>query len=197
MYKAMERANVSVRLTPVAMSEQAFRTMICGGQYGFTSYMLARFAPEFQVVLYLDGDATLLEAPSGGRSLRNVLYDRMFVNEKCVNQRFHLIESYVSPSEAHRVMQCALQVQQNVTQFHQMVEQCEVAFGHIAARADSAITMDVHHVQIEKELLMPGLQDCASDDTKFKVPTSDFIELHLSPKKKKPECACDQVLVNF
>ena len=65
----MRLRNTKITIIPLPTPSLAFQTLLCGGQYGYASYILARFAADFHVVQYFDGDATPLNVPAVRHSL--------------------------------------------------------------------------------------------------------------------------------
>ena len=174
-----------------------YRLNLCsaGGNMGFSSYVLARYAPDFHTLIYMDGDAIPLASPGQSNiRMQDVIYDRMYSNQMCLDQRFHLIEHQVleHDSAPQRVTECSIQLTQNETLWNKVLAKCEIAHGNVVARTDSAQSLDVHYIATDAVHLPPGVTIC-QEGKEFKIPTEHFVELHLTHKHREPVCQCFHV----
>merc|ERR1712115_9998 len=84
---------IKILLVPVVTPAYAFSHSVCADQYSFTPYLAARYASDYNVMIYADGDAVIIETNG---TLQEILYRRFFSNEstKCVGHRFSLVEHH-------------------------------------------------------------------------------------------------------
>merc|ERR550539_464931 len=135
---------IKILLVPVATPLYAFEHSVCGGQYTFTPYLAARYAADYNVMMYADGDTAMLEKD---RTLQEILYRRLFSDEnsKCVGHRMRLIEQYVAPENEEHALQCVHNLASNSALLNYATSNCLLAPGHIVARTDSIYAFNVHH----------------------------------------------------
>ena len=136
----------------------SFEKSVCGGQYTFAAYLAARYAADYHVMMYIDGDTAMIEGSD--RSLRDVLYERFFSEKssKCAGHRIRLIEQFVKEEDdkTKRILQCTEEVSLDVNKWKYINDNCHLKEGHIVARTDSILAMSVHHPDTDVEFAPEG-----------------------------------------
>mmetsp|Transcript_11741 Transcript_11741/g.17821 ORF Transcript_11741/g.17821 Transcript_11741/m.17821 type:complete len:704 (+) Transcript_11741:189-2300(+) len=187
---------VKLHIVPIVTPSISFEKSVCGGQYAFAAYVAARFAADYHLMMYVDGDTAMIEGSQ--RSLQEVLYERFFSknSSKCAGHRLRLIEQYVKPEDDRtvRVLQCTEDIALNKEKWEYINEKCHLKEGHIVARSDSILAMSVHHPDTDIEYAPEGVEDCITPGNKrtdrYFLKTDEFIQLHLRNRLRKDECVC-------
>ncbi|GFH46288.1 hypothetical protein CTEN210_02762 [Chaetoceros tenuissimus] len=155
--------NIKIHMIPVITPSIVFERTVCGGQYTFMAYLAARYAADYQVIMFLDGDATIVEGNSK-RTLNEMLYNRFFSknSSKCAGHRMRMIEQYVKPenSNTEKLLQCTQEVALDKNKWKYAMKNCNLAIGHIVARSDSIHAFSVHHPDTLPKYLPEGVEDC-------------------------------------
>ncbi len=187
---------IKLHIVPITSPSLSFEKSVCGGQYTFAAYLAARFAADYHVMMYLDGDTAMIEGSS--RSLQEILYERFFSknSSKCAGHRIRLIEQFVKPEDdrTERVLQCSADVALNEKKWKYANKHCHLKEGHIAARTDSILAMSVHHPDTNVEYVPEGIEDCITPGNKlndrYVIREDEFVQLHLRNRLRKDECVC-------
>jgi len=187
---------IRLHILPLTTPSIAFEKNVCGVQYAFTSYLAARFAADYQAIMYIDGDSAVIE--HNNRLLKEILYKRFFSpkSNKCVGHRFRLLEQFVKPEDESndRVLECSRQLSTNQTKWNYVNRHCNLKKGHIAVRADSIFEFNVHHPDTLREYLLQGVQDCimpGNEETKeYFFGHEEVVQIHLRNRKRKAVCTC-------
>jgi len=187
---------VKIHVVPITTPSMVFEKSVCGGQYSFAPYLAARFAADYQVMMFIDGDTAMVE--KGAQTIQSTLYDRFFSknSSKCAGHRLRLIEQFVKPEDEtiDRVLQCAHDLTSNPKKWEFAMKNCHLKEGHIVARTDSIYAFSVHHPDTLSEYLPEGVEDCITPGNKetdrYFLKESEFVQLHLRDRERKPECAC-------
>jgi hypothetical protein len=174
----------------------AFEKSVCGIQYQLTSYITARFAADYQVMIYTDGDTSFIEQT--GKTLQEILYDRLFspTAYRCVGHRFRLLEHYISPDidTVDHVLNCTYEISNNQDKWLDAVRNCQLKEGHIVARTDSIYELNVHHPDTLIDYVVPGVRDCISPGDQqpedYFLNTDELVQVHLRNRLRKEECSC-------
>ena len=183
---------IKVHVFPYLAQSMVSEKAVCGGQYAFGFYIAARYAADYHVMMYLDGDTILQEQ---SKTVPEAMYDRLFGqgNSKiCVGNSFHLVEQYVSPENdsPERVLECAHDLHLDVARRKSLVEECAWDQGHVVARSDSVHEFSVHFVGTLSNYLPSGVHNCHPRHSGYKFLESEMVQVHLRNREKKPECAC-------
>ena len=98
LMELMRHRQVKIHMVPIVTPSLAFEKTVCGVQYQFATYLAARYAADYHVIMFIDGDTAMMEQ---SQTLQSVLYDRFFSenSSKCAGHRLRLIEQYVKPEE--------------------------------------------------------------------------------------------------
>lgn len=187
---------ISLHIVPVASPSLSFEKSVCGGQYTFAAYVAARYAADYHVMMYIDGDTAMIEGSSG--SLRDVLYDRFFSEKstKCAGHRIRLIEQFVKPEDdkIKRILQCTEEVALDANKWKYLNDNCHLKEGHIVARTDSILAMSVHHPDTDTKYTPEGIEDCITpgnkENDRYFLKSNEFVQLHLRNRLRKDECVC-------
>lgn len=187
---------IRLHILPLTTPSIAFEKNVCGVQYAFTSYLAARFAADYQAIMYIDGDSAVIE--HNNRLLQEILYKRLFSlkSSKCVGHRFRLLEQFVKPEDESndRVLECTRQLSTNQTKWNYVNRHCNLKKGHIAVRADSIFEFNVHHPDTLREYLLQGVQDCimpGNEETKeYFFGHEEVVQIHLRNRERKAVCTC-------
>ena len=200
LMEVLRQREIKIHIVPIVTPSMAFEKNVCGGQYTFTAYLAARFAADYQVMMYIDGDTAMVEHGKNDSSstLQSILYDRFFSNKssKCSGHRLRLIEQYVKPADesVERVLQCTHDLSSDTKKWKYAMENCHLKEGHIVARTDSIYALSVHHPDTLPGYLPKGVEDCITKGNKetdrYFLKASEFVQLHLRNRERKPECAC-------
>jgi len=186
---------IKIRIVPIATPAIAFERSVCGGQYTFAPYLAARYAADYQVMMFIDGDTAMIE---GSQTLQQVLWNRFFSRNgsKCAGHRLRLIEQYVKPEfdSVQKVLECTHDLSADPEKWKYAMENCHLKEGHIAARTDSIYAFSVHHPDTLTAYVPRGIEDCIShgnkENDRYFLKESEFVQLHLRDRERKPECAC-------
>lgn len=189
--------NIRIHLTPyIAPAISALNT-VCGEQYGFATYLAARYAADFDAILFGDGDTVFLEAPSKNESIPSTFFNKLFSNSspKCVGHRIQMYEQHVPPKDEKtlsRVLQCSNDVRNDPEKWRYTIENCQLAKGNIVARTDSVLAFYVHQPFTLDEYITPGLHNCKGQRhySEYMIKESDIVQVHLRNRMRKEECSC-------
>jgi len=195
LYEVLGLRGIRLHVLPLTTTSVAFEKNVCGVQYAFAPYLAARFAADYQIMTYSDGDTAFIEHDY--RTLQHIFYDRFFSIEskKCVGHRFKLIEQYVKPeyTSVDNVLKCVEDLASNEEKWKYAVKNCDLKEGHIVTRTDSIQAFSVHHPDTFKTYLPPGLNDCVvhrdTGDGYF-ITADSVAQIHLRDRVRKVECAC-------
>ncbi|KAL7550701.1 hypothetical protein ACHAWF_013925 [Thalassiosira exigua] len=198
---------MKIQLVPIITPSLVFKKSVCGGQYPFMTFLAARYAPDYQVIMFGDGDTAMMEASN--RTLQSILYDRFFSQDsrKCAGHRLQLIDQFVKPGDesTHRVLQCTNDLSQNANQWTYAMNNCNLKAGNIVARTDSIYSFSIHHPETLSTYLPKGVEDCINssgghhfvlpqhrdkETDRYFVSEEEFVELHLRDRQRKQECSC-------
>lgn len=187
---------IKIHIVPITTPSLTFEKSVCGGQYTFAAYLAARFAADYHVIMYVDGDTAMIEGSE--RSLPEILYDRFFSknSSKCAGHRIRLIEQYVKPEDdrVERVLQCSEEASLNKAKWDYANANCHLKEGHIVARTDSIWAMSVHHPDTDIDFVPEGIEDCISpgnkENDRYFLKADEFVQLHLRNRIRKDECVC-------
>ena len=187
--------SIKIHLVPITTPSMAFERNVCGGQYSFAPYLAARFAADYQVMMFIDGDTAMVE---GSTTLQTVLYDRFFSknSSKCAGHRLRLIEQFVQPEHENieGVLQCTQDLSSHRDKWAYAMENCHLKEGHVVARTDSIYAFSVHHPDTLPGYLPKGVEDCITagnmETDRYFLKESEFVQLHLRDRERKPECTC-------
>lgn len=191
----LEKRDIKIQLVPFITPSISFENTVCGGQYAFAPYLAARYAPDFHVIMFIDGDTAIIEE---SKTLQEILFKRFFSQQstKCAGHRLRLIEQYVRPEDdsVDRVLQCAYDLKSKKNKWNYAMKNCHLKEGHIVARSDSIASFSVHHPDTLSEYLIDGLQDCITPGNKetdrYFLKEDEFVQLHLRDRERKKECTC-------
>jgi len=186
---------IKIHIVPLATPSIAFEKSVCGIQYAFTSYLAARFAADYHVMMYIDGDTAMLEK---SKTMQNIYFDRFFSEKsnKCVGHRFRLFEQYVRPEDDNidRVLQCTKELITDPKKWNYVSKNCHLKEGHVVARTDSIHEFNVHHPDTIEEYLPIGLKDCITpgnrETDEYFLTSNEIVQIHLRDRERKPECTC-------
>ena len=189
--------NIKIHMIPIITPSLVFEKSVCGGQYTFTPYLAARYAADYQVIMFIDGDTAMVEGNSK-RTLNEMLYDRFFSknSSKCAGHRMRLIEQYVKPenNNLEKVLQCTQDLALDKNKWKYAMENCHLKEGHIVARSDSIYAFNVHHPDTLKQYLPEGVEDCITPNNaitpRYFLSEDEFVQLHLRDRERKAECTC-------
>ena len=184
-------------MIPIITPSLVFEKSVCGGQYTFAPYLAARYAADYQVIMFIDGDTAMVEG-NNKRTLNEMLYDRFFSKDssKCAGHRMRLIEQYVKPenNNLEKVLQCTQDLALDKNKWKYAMENCHLKEGHIVARSDSIYAFNVHHPDTLKQYLPEGVEDCITPNNaitpRYFLSEDEFVQLHLRDRERKAECAC-------
>ena len=196
LHDVLRLREIKIHLVPITTPLIAFEKSVCGIQYAVTSYLAARFAADYQVMMYIDGDTAMIEHSS--QTLQEILYKRFYSQHsyQCVGHRFRLIEQFVRPEDESpdRVLECARQLSTNMTKWDYVNKNCNLKEGHIAARTDSIYELNVHHPDTLPHYLPPGLKDCISKGNKetqeYFFGQDEIVQIHLRNRQRDASCTC-------
>ena len=192
---------IKLHLFPFLIPSLVLEKSVCGGQYVFMSYLAARYAADYHVMMYLDGDTALL---SKHNTLREVMYNRFFFDQsgsdeerlqqpKCAGHRIQMVDQYV-PSEMNEkladVVQCSHGIETSPDQWRYVMNNCNLAAGHIVARTDSIYQFKVHWPETLDGYLPDGVEDCKQEDERWLLNEDEVIQVHLRDRMRKEECTC-------
>jgi len=192
----LQKRGIKIHIVPLVTPSIAFEKSVCGIQYQLTSYITARYAADYQVMIYADGDTSFIEHTS--KTLQEILYDRLFspTSYRCVGHRFRLLEQYIHPSldTVDLVLNCTYQVSTNKMKWLEAVRDCQLKEGHIVARTDSIYELNVHHPDTLADYVVPGVRDCISpgdqDPEDYFFNADELVQVHLRNRLRKEECSC-------
>merc|ERR1712176_1166946 len=150
---------IKILLVPVVTPSYAFEYSICADQYSFTAYLAARYASDYNVMIYADGDAVIIETDG---TLQEILYRRLFSTEstRCVGHRFPLVEHHIQETNEEYAAQCVRDLVTNEDKWHYALNNCKVVLGNIAARTDSIRNFNVHLTDTSGPNVPSGVRDC-------------------------------------
>jgi hypothetical protein len=131
-------------------------------------------------------------------TLQTVLYNRFFSKQstKCAGHRLRLIEQYVKPENEsiQKVLQCTQDLSSDRVKWKYAMENCHLKEGHVVARSDSIYAFSVHHPDTLPDYLPTGVEDCITpgneETDRYFLKESEFVQLHLRNRERKPECTC-------
>jgi hypothetical protein len=202
LMELLQYRKIKILMIPFFTPSLAFEKTVCGGQYSFTSYLAARYSPDYHVIIYADGDTAMVEG-TPSNTVQDILYERFFSAErsdKCVGHRMKLIEQFVKKEDEHpdRVLACTQELYENQTKWNYAMTNCHLAMGHVVARTDSIHIFNVHHPSTLIDFVPDGVEDCATrndglgekKDRRFFLTEKEFIQLHLRDRERKSECTC-------
>lgn len=186
---------IKIHMVPITTPSISFERSVCGGQYPFAPYLAARFAADYHVVMFIDGDTAIVE---NSKTLQSILYDRFFSknSSKCAGHRLRLIEQYVKPQDDNvdRLLQCTHDITSNPSKWRFAMKNCHLKEGHIVARTDSIYAFSVHHPDTLKYYLPKGVDDCITpgneESDRYFLKDDEFVQLHLRDRERKVECTC-------
>lgn len=186
---------IRIHMVPITTPSIAFERNVCGGQYSFAPYLAARFAADYHVIMFIDGDTAIVES---SKTLQSILYDRFFskMSSKCAGHRLRLIEQYVKPEDENidRLLQCTHDITSNRSKWNFAMKNCHLKEGHIVARTDSIYSFSVHHPDTLKDYLPKGVEDCITpgneESDRYFLKENEFVQLHLRDRERKAECTC-------
>jgi len=186
---------IKIHMIPLSTPSIAFEKSVCGVQYAFTSYLAARFAADYHVMMYIDGDTALIER---SKTMQEIYYKRFFSEKstRCVGHRFRLLEQYVNPKDDNtdKVLQCLDDLATDPRRWAYVVKNCHLKEGHIVARTDSIYEFNVHHPDTDEDFLPTGLKSCITpgneETDEYFLTESEIVQVHLRDRERKPECAC-------
>jgi hypothetical protein len=187
--------NINIQMVPILTPSILFGKSVCTGQYQFTTYLAARYAADFQVMMFIDGDTALVEQ---SLTQQQIFYDRFFSPQKstkCAGHRFQLIEQYVPQKDNSngRVMECVHDLVAHSEKWKYAIANCHLKEGHIVGRTDAIYAYGVHHPFTLKNYAPRGVEDCNSGkkwSERFYLLESELVQLHLRDRERKPECTC-------
>ncbi|GFH59601.1 hypothetical protein CTEN210_16077 [Chaetoceros tenuissimus] len=165
--------NIRIHIIPIITPSIVFEKTVCGGQYTFMTYLAARYAADYQVIMFLDSDTAIVEG-----------------------HRMRLIEQYVKPenNNIEKVLQCTQDLALDKNKWKYAMENCHLAIGHIVARSDSIYALSVHHPDTLPEYLPKGVDNCITPhgviSDRFYIREDEFVQLHLRDRERQAECAC-------
>jgi len=186
---------INILVVPIPTPSIVFERSVCGGQYAFAPYLAARYAADYQVMMFIDGDTAMIERE---HTLQQVLFNRFFSKHgtKCAGHRLRLIEQYVKPEfdNTEKVLQCTHDLVSDKAKWKYAMENCHLKEGHIVARTDSIFAFSVHHPDTLTAFTPRGIEDCISsgniENDRYFLKESEFVQLHLRDRERKPECSC-------
>ena len=186
--------SISITLVPLPTPALSFKTLLIGGQYAFTSYIVARYSADFHAMMYFDGDAVPLDNPKVAKSLKEAIYYLFFTNREwsAPGRRFALVEYSVKNrfKRPTGYQQCFQQyfedAMETQSDWSEKIDKCGKAMGNVVARCDSIEALDIHYASTDPELLP---SEIGIEDTEI-VPDDYFIELHMTTKSRRQECLC-------
>jgi len=195
LMELLRKRKINIKVVPIITPSIAFEKSVCGGQYPFAPYLAARYAADYQVIMFIDGDTAMVEK---SETLQSILYDRFFSKKssKCAGHRLRLIEQYVPPKydSTEQVLQCTADLALNPAKWNYAMENCHLKEGHIVARADSIYAFSVHHPDTLPGYVPKGVEDCITpgnkENNRYFLKENEFIQLHLRDRERKPECTC-------
>ncbi len=167
------------------------------GQYAWDAWIVARFAADFQVMMYFDGDAEPLRLlPGGGaHNLREFVFQAMFGQYHCASFRLPLVNQFLNVDAGNPRdydMVCASRLIQDTARFDHAISHCIKGQGNAFGRTDSIHQFDVHFGDI-----MPG-EDATKGTTKWCWEISreigmrqGFVEIHLTTRHDWDHCKCE------
>ena len=190
---------IKIHMLPIITPPLVFEKTVSGGQYTFTPYLAARYAADYQAMLYVDSDTALIEG-SDQRTLNEIIYDRFFgpKSTKCAGHRLRLIEQYIKPEHYNNkaMLQCTKNLVLNKKKWRYAMENCNLKEGHIVCRTDSIYDFNVHHPDTVPEYLPKGVENCMNiGNMNFTPPypleEDEIVQLHLRNRQRKAECSCE------
>lgn len=186
---------IKIKLVPYIMPNIAFEHSVCGGQYAFAPYLAARYAADYDVMMFVDGDTAIVE---NSKTLQEILFNRFYSKEssKCAGHRLRLIEQYVKPEydSVDRILQCSIDLKSDRNKWDYVMKNCHLKEGHIVARTDAIYAFSVHHPDTIEKYLPDGLKDCITpgnlENDIYFLKEDEFVQLHLRDRERKEECSC-------
>jgi len=196
LMELLRMRKIKLHVVPIATPSLAFERSVCGGQYSFAAYLAARYAADYHVMMYVDGDTAMIEGSN--KTLQEILYNRFFSKNasKCAGHRIRLIEQYVKPEDESidRVLQCTEEVALDKDKWKYAMDNCHLKEGHIVARTDSIWAMSVHHPDTDMNFVPDGVEDCITpgnkENDRYFLKPDEFVQLHLRNRLRKDECVC-------
>jgi len=190
---------IKIHMVPLTTPSIAFEKNVCGIQYAFTAYLAARFAADYHVMMYIDGDTAMIER---SETMQEIYYKRFFSEQstKCVGHRFRLLEQYVNPDDDNidRVLKCLDDLAIDRKRWDYVVKNCHLKEGHVVARTDSIYEFNVHHPDTLDDYLPNGVKNCITPGNKitdeYFLTANEIVQVHLRDRERKPECACFAVI---
>merc|ERR1711937_1026199 len=157
---------IKILLVPVVTPAYAFEHSVCGVQYSFTPYLAARYAADYNIMIYADGGAVLIEHE---RTLQEILYRRFFsiASTRCVGHRFSLVEHHVQSENEEYAVQCVHDLVTNKNKWDYAMKNCKLEWGNIAARTDSIRAFNVHRAETVAISLPKGVKDCFDEENLY------------------------------
>lgn len=187
--------NIKLLMVPIITPSILLEKSVCAGQYQFTTYLAARYSADYQVMMFIDGDTTVMEKTL---TSKQIFYDRFFSPEKstkCAGHRFDLIEQYVRPEDSsdRRVLECTHDLVSHPEKWIYAMTNCRLKEGHIVGRTDAIYAYNVHHPTTLTKYAPLGVDDCNTGNKwsgRFYLLESELVQIHLRDRERKPECAC-------
>eukprot|EP00569_Conticribra_weissflogii_P009062 CAMPEP_0171364650 /NCGR_PEP_ID=MMETSP0879-20121228/4157_1 /TAXON_ID=67004 /ORGANISM="Thalassiosira weissflogii, Strain CCMP1336" /LENGTH=808 /DNA_ID=CAMNT_0011872045 /DNA_START=142 /DNA_END=2568 /DNA_ORIENTATION=+ len=202
---------INILMVPVLTPSPLFEQSVCGGQYQFATYLAARYSADYHVIMFIDGDTSLLERPQTQplpssssstqlkRTQQQIYYDRFFSpthSTQCAGHRYQLIEQYVPPSHDtdEHLLQCTHDLLSHPKKWKFAMKNCHLKEGHIVGRTDAIYAYSVHHPDTLKGYAPIGVEDCISPGNtwseRYYLLESEMVQIHLRDRERKKECTC-------
>jgi len=189
--------SIKIHFVPIMTPSLVFEKTVCGGQYSFPPYLAARYAADYQVIMYVDSDTAMIEG-NNKRTLNEMIYDRFFGqnSSKCAGHRMRLIEQYVKSeyNNIEKILQCTQNLALDKKKWQYALKNCHLKEGHIVARTESVYAFSVHHPDTLADYLPEGVGDCITPGNavtpRYFLGEDEFVQLHLRNRERKAECAC-------
>ncbi len=190
---------IKIHMLPIITPPLVFEKTVSGGQYTFTPYLAARYAADYQAMLYVDSDTALIEG-SDQRTLNEIIYDRFFgpKSTKCAGHRLRLIEHYIKPEHYNNkaMLQCTKNLVLNKKKWRYAMKNCNLKIGHIVGRTDSIYAFNIHHPDTLPEYLPKGVENCINIGSMnftppYPLEEDEVVQLHLRNRQRKAECSCE------
>lgn len=194
LMELMRLRKMKIILVPVPTPSFIFEKTVDAGKYSFGPYIAARYAADYHVMMFVNGDSTLIEK---NETLQSIFYDRFFSEKssRCAGHIFQSLERYAKSSDNTEgpLLECTHDVSSNPQKWDYMMKNCRLQEGHIVARTDSIYLLSANHTDTLPEYTPIGVENCVTtghDWERSHLLENEVVELHLRDRMKKEECAC-------
>ncbi|EKX48812.1 hypothetical protein GUITHDRAFT_105437 [Guillardia theta CCMP2712] len=178
---------IVVKIIAIPMSAPVFQRTFQAGQNAFGHWVVERYASDYEIMVYLDADATLI-SPSG-KSITRTIRNLFSSQRSCAQRQFVLVEqqAFRDRSTISGGLTCIDQLQHNASRWNASYHRCVRALGNLAAHTDSLLGFEIHDALVETTL---GRRRCAlwMANSPGLVDPAKLLEIHLTSKSRKCKC---------